>query len=174
MDKSPKQSSEFYDSNLKERENVEFFIDRLRYVTASLRMLGLLALLMTIVNVTTVALYTELYWRNVALMQLSVTLTVILVLIFHEFKKKLGDTLFEEISDEMQWYLVKDRKEMLKKSDKEETPPISARIQLREYVKTSDLPIIPGKFGPGVYVLINFIILAGGVTFNYFLGFMQA
>jgi hypothetical protein len=71
--------------------------------------------------------------------------------------RKRGDALFEEISDELQWNIRGTR--LLKdKSPAKERPEIQARVVLRTFARASDLPIIPGKFGPAIYITVNLLI----------------
>jgi hypothetical protein len=41
----------------------------------------------------------------------------------------------------------------------EQRPEINARITLRTYARATDLPLIPGKFGPAIYVAFNLVLL---------------
>ncbi|MGH9846279.1 MAG: hypothetical protein ACREEM_46865 [Blastocatellia bacterium] len=74
----------------------------------------------------------------------------------HEMWRKRGDALFEEISDEVERRIVSvagDPKfeggvDLLSR----------ARLALRDFAHTSDLPFIPGKFGPTVYAAVNLLI----------------
>lgn len=78
-------------------------------------------------------------------------------LIRYERLHKRGDTLFEEISDELNWYLREPPAE--KSSVANRTPPITVRVVLRSYTRTTDLPLIPGRFGPGIYGLVNIAVM---------------
>lgn len=80
-------------------------------------------------------------------------MTLIMIYIYESFRKK-GDVLFEEISDELEWN-VKNHPE---NQGGNERPEINARISLRSFVKTTDLPFIPGKFGPAFYLVFNVLI----------------
>jgi len=91
------------------------------------------------------------------LMQFFITLTwmvcfaVIIAVYFYESKRKRGEVLFEEISDELEWYVIGQDKKRIAA----ERPKIDARVSLRSFVKTTDLPFIPSKYGPAFYLIIN-------------------
>jgi hypothetical protein len=75
----------------------------------------------------------------------------------HEIWRKRGEVLFEEISDE-----VERRTVMIARDPKfEEEKPgllLRARLALRDFAHASDLPFIPGKFGPTIYAAVNLLI----------------
>jgi hypothetical protein len=79
-----------------------------------------------------------------------------------ESRRKEGDALFKEISDELQWYIRFERAETSKtaSSAPEHRPDLGARLTLRTYAQTSDLPLIPGAYGPLLYALINIVSVA--------------
>ena len=82
---------------------------------------------------------------------------VLVTVVHHEYLRRLGDALFEEISDEFQRPMMKSVPE-----ESEFGPPpndLDARVALRSFSSTADLPLIPGKFGPGIYALINIGLL---------------
>ena len=84
---------------------------------------------------------------------------IVSVVVFERMRKS-GDTLFEEMSDELQWhiaYLGVAPKPEPSQADEllQERPPLDVRTTLRSYVRTTDLPIIPGKMGPALYVALN-------------------
>lgn len=75
----------------------------------------------------------------------------------HEIWRKRGDVLFEEISDEVERRTVV----IAKEPEFEEEKPallLRARLALRDFSHASDLPFIPGKFGPTIYAAVNLLI----------------
>ena len=80
-------------------------------------------------------------------------LLVITAIYLYESKRRQGEVLFEEISDELEWHIKGDKTEAASTR-----PEIDARISLRSFFKTTDLPFIPGKFGPAFYLGFNIII----------------
>jgi len=85
-----------------------------------------------------------------------VILAIIVLLLAVDFEstRKKGDALFKEISDELQWNL--------RFSDPDSPPPpkrvqLNMRLALRSFAGASELPLIPGQYGPLTYVVINMI-----------------
>lgn len=93
------------------------------------------------------------------------TLTAVLTIVRYEILRKRGDALFEEISDELQWNIKR------AVSTTEERPMLTARVALRSFARATDLPLIPGKFGPGLYATINFLLVFLVVYFFIFIRF---
>ena len=85
-----------------------------------------------------------------------VGLAVLFAIINFESSRKQGNALFEEISDELQWLPVKKETES---NLPEYRPNIEVRLILRSFVQCVDLPLIPGRFGPILYVIINVILM---------------
>lgn len=82
---------------------------------------------------------------------LFATLTTIYL---YESSRRKGDVLFEEISDELEWNVKNHKAEQIAN----ERPEINARITLRSFAKTTDLPFVPGRFGPAFYFVFNVLI----------------
>lgn len=82
-------------------------------------------------------------------------LLVLAALYFYESTRKHGEVLFEEISDELEWYV--DNK--FGKKSSSHRPEINSRILLRSFIKTTDLPFISGKSGPAVYLILNITLI---------------
>jgi hypothetical protein len=77
-------------------------------------------------------------------------------LFLYDRRRRHGDVLFEELSNELQWQAVSGSS--IPKAA-ESRPSIENRVTLRNYVQASDLPLVPGKFGPTAYA-ITFLIIA--------------
>lgn len=79
----------------------------------------------------------------------------LLLLLCYDRLRKKGDVIFEEISDEFQWYIRKGNYVNVKEGTPQEGPALRARVLLRTFATTANLPLAPGKYGPGIYFLIN-------------------
>ena len=88
----------------------------------------------------------------------------LILVMFYEMLRKQGESLFEEISDELEWHVegvrVTDRA-----SDVVERPHLHARIILRSFARTTDLPLVPGKFGPALYAGVNLLAIFAEILF---------
>lgn len=80
-------------------------------------------------------------------------LTMIMIYFYESLRKK-GEVLFEEVSDELEW----DVKGNKIGEERNSRPEIDARVSLRSFAKTTDLPFIPGKYGPAFYLILNIVI----------------
>lgn len=75
-----------------------------------------------------------------------------------------GDLFFQEISDELEWYVRTTRGNDITTKQFHNTthgarPSIETRIVLREFVQAAQLPLITGANGPLWYFIVNFALL---------------
>jgi hypothetical protein len=100
---------------------------------------------------------------------ISSAVTAFFSTVLYEACRRRGDVLFEEISDELQWRIPPQAptglKSRIDSSVAAMRPHLNVRITLRTYAKTTDLPLFPGKFGPGLYFIYNVIVLVIGAAF---------
>ena len=92
----------------------------------------------------------------------SSALFALLLSVVFEGRRKEGDVLFKEISDELQWYVRFQKKDKIdiSPSTPEHRPDLQARLALRAFAQSSDLPLVPGKYGPLAYALVNILSIA--------------
>jgi hypothetical protein len=152
-----------------ERSRMTQALVRLEYLTQRLRMYGqILAVLTTVTVAGSIALA---FYRvfNVILVVFETTLGVIAVSAFQalilaalfESRRKEGDVLFKELSDEFQWYIRFGRdKKAANDAAPDHRPGLEARLALRSFAQGSDLPLAPGAYGPLLYALINILSVA--------------
>lgn len=160
---------------LKKREKQVFNLDKafyyLKHITHKLHRLGLLIYSSTMLNLIIsfffiskldIHLFGEVPKFGIALAIVFIclfSLSNLVMVVFYENYRKRGETLFEEISDEIQWR-ISDRQ--VSKYDEEVLidykPWLESRVILRDFVKTTDLPLIPGKYGTSIYAIINIVI----------------
>jgi hypothetical protein len=72
--------------------------------------------------------------------------------------RRRGDIIFEELSDELQWNFKKTMKSE-STVDRKDRPGFQARLALREYTTSIDLPLSRGRNGSLFYVPFNIILL---------------
>ncbi len=80
-----------------------------------------------------------------------------LLLIYYDRLRRRGDAIFEELSDELQWNLTRSFKSEAPRDTSR--PDLEARVLLREYINTIDLPLTRGKQGITIYTAINLLSL---------------
>lgn len=133
----------------------------LRRITNSLRILGTIILLATSLNVIFLLLViskSQLFNEGMFYIDLLITFINFVCIVFYENLRKRGEAIFEEISDELHWFIGYREKEPNNISQKR--PEFQIRVLLRSFAKTTDLPLIPGKFGPAIYMVINIAIIS--------------
>lgn len=151
-------------------------LERLTRIGALLRWVGLLTFTFTCTNLVSVVLplsplpnLFELSSRTFSLLVLCSSALALISVVVYESLRKQGDSLFEEVSDELQWNIRKAGRKTTAGADYEATvaderPKLHTRIILRSFARATDLPLIPGKFGPAIYAGVNTLML-----FIYFL-----
>jgi len=84
-------------------------------------------------------------------------LTAIAVVFQFDLLKRKGDTIFKELSDELQWYIRYGREEMSARSEpaSDFRPQLRARIVLREYADSTSLSLVASANGPFTYASVN-------------------
>jgi len=155
-------------------------LNSLEGINFRLRQIGLFASLFTFSNLLLIFASLSLssigYFntlRRVGLIMIAITTVALALVTVHEYMRKMGDTLFEEINDDLQRGIrvsiqsssihsktVKSR--AAKRPSKQPVRknfPVEAKYVLKGFARAADLPLIPGKFGPGVYALINIALL---------------
>nr|VFJ91660.1 MAG: hypothetical protein BECKLFY1418A_GA0070994_101736 [Candidatus Kentron sp. LFY] len=75
------------------------------------------------------------------------TIVAIMAAIGFDFLKRTGDAYFEELSDELHGSKISDKEYSLK-----------GRIIMRGYSNHASLPLIPGRFGPGIIAGVNLLL----------------
>ena len=139
----------------------------LKRMTMYLRRSAIVAFMLTSLNCfLTLLCVIRLYvYPGVLLVNASSLFVALLILVLYERLRKRGDALFEEISDEFQSYIALGGTEE-KVASTDYRPPLGWRVVLRSFARTTDLPLVPGKFGPAVYAAIN---MALAILQAYFL-----
>jgi hypothetical protein len=83
---------------------------------------------------------------NVAML-LVVTFVAVSLIVYQDIQRRKGNVIYEEISDEFQ-------REGALPSGKS----LEARLILRSFVHSSELPLAPGRYGPLIYFLVNIAV----------------
>ena len=156
-------------SNVEQKDSLDTSLRRLDRLGAKLSKLGLQILTASIVNVGCLAL---LYMHSVLSAFWLAGVSVVVggfTLVFsavYDLAKREGDALFEEISDELQWKIASaSHSEVYSRVEIDEIdqhakarPELNARVVLRTFASSTELPLIPGRYGAALYVAINIFI----------------
>jgi hypothetical protein len=139
---------------------------QLERISGRLRLLGLIIILLTALNYGALA-FTMLGFALhgsaslvtfLLMYAVSSSIAVFITIFTYESQRKQGDTLFEEISDELQWH-IRQKHPGVQPVIPDDRPSLSARVILRAFARSTDLPFVPGKFGPTVYAVVNIFVL---------------
>ena len=145
-------------------------IEDLKKITRSIRLNALFASIIAGINIIggislLSTVYLNIFSRSDVTLILEVytalLILVLFLLISYEAKKKRANVLYEEISDELQWHVGKSNSSVRS----ETRPDLAARIALRSFDRTTDLPLVGGKSAPIIYSIFNIAI--------YFLVFLS-
>lgn len=147
-------------------------LSRLEYITSRLRLRGKLVFAFTLMNLISIIFYyLFLSWLKDGLIFTPANQLIIFQIIqflfallasygagMYEVWRKRGDALFEEVSDEMEWNI---RGARLSEGGTiaRERPNIEVRATLRTFARASDMPFIPGRLGPAIYIAVNLVLL---------------
>nr|VFK12118.1 MAG: hypothetical protein BECKLPF1236A_GA0070988_100668 [Candidatus Kentron sp. LPFa]VFK28179.1 MAG: hypothetical protein BECKLPF1236C_GA0070990_1006014 [Candidatus Kentron sp. LPFa] len=132
-------------------------ISQLKRISRRMRAISMLMISMTMINIalTLGAIYgisiSGLYKLELSLIVGAIiifTAFAVLATFRFDFFKREGDAYFEELSDELH---------AVKISEPDDKSSFGARIVMRNYSNYSSLPLIPGRFGPGIIAGVNLL-----------------
>jgi len=146
----------------KELDGVEYYVDELGRVAALLRMFGIAILLCTVAHLGVVgATVSRLSSLSVGLSVSAVFfISVILFAVMFEQLRRRGEVTYGEVADELHNARSEPGLENFR---------LSFRIVLKNFASSVDLPLVPGRYGLSLYVLLNL-----GLTIYIFLAFNKA
>ncbi|MCF8070682.1 MAG: hypothetical protein K9M96_09380 [Deltaproteobacteria bacterium] len=156
----------YYDDDFK-----GFSLKYLHKITKYLRFVGYLIFLITSINLILFlsSLSPRIFpFKEASLFSIFFTFFCFGVTIYYENLRKRGEAIFEEISDELQWHIGY-RDSLSNKEPSTKKPEFEIRVALRSFARTTDIPLIPGKFGPALYIGINIVIS----FFTGYLGYIK-
>jgi hypothetical protein len=148
-------------------------LELLGYQTHKIRVIALMVVSVTAVNLvlSILVIFVAVLFESVRFdsrLQFSLIGPPIVLLIsalgtlyLYDQRRGYANALFEEISDELEWRLkavAKDEETTPSHEISRESPRLRARIILREFVLTTDLPFGHGREGAGFYVITNVLV----------------
>lgn len=138
-------------------------VEELVVITRQLRILSSLIALTTLVNIFWTFYITAppdflISERFLILLHALILLLCLLLLWQYDGLQKVGNALFEEISDVIQWQVVSERTTMaLENTELDQKFFLQERTTLRQYTLTTNLPFL-GRQGAIYYALFNIAI----------------
>lgn len=150
---------------------IERSIRELTYVSRRLQFMGPTVLLVTLVNLGVLlwgiganASYYG-YQAPLAIINIVIAMATIAALGFFEALRKRGDAIFQEVSDELQWYVGHSESRGLSlREAPSERPLLEARVVLRTFSAAAELPLVPGRLGGAAYALLNLVVAVAAVA----------
>ncbi|WP_233846358.1 hypothetical protein [Paraburkholderia sp. HD33-4] len=140
-------------------------------ISRKMRILGLYAvglmallLLLTLMNLSGKAFFLDFAFARLSLFfSIAAALCIFIVLVMRDSLRRRGNALFEELSDELQWYAIGDHRGEAR-SGSTSRPPLEIRVVLRSYARTTDLPMVPGRYGEAIYMATAFMLVLADVA----------
>jgi hypothetical protein len=165
---------------LPKRYYVLDLITRLRIITSRLRVLGIVTLVLTLSNIAVlvglvvasalIKQYNQVnsyaisngivsreylsYWWLVG--NLAILIVALVALGASDLLRRRGDAFFQEVSNTFQEI---EKEQISNSSELPDELIAEARIGLRSFASSADPPLIRGRFGAGIYALVNIVIV---------------
>lgn len=162
-------------SPIGERQATQSLIDvllELERLNVRLRRLGLLLVILTCAGLVILLGVNSLFktfsssrpdfW--LLLSSLALSGAAFIAAAIHDVWRKRGDTLFDEVSDEVQRGIHASPTGDLMFTGGQDMQQ-RVKVALRVSANVSDLPLVPGKFGPTVYAVINLLLFVIALFF---------
>lgn len=152
--------------------DVEAGVRRLQMLTNKIHALGLMAVFSTGFSIASfifvMSTLSERSWQRseAFIFLIFFAFSSIAILIARDALRKTGESLFDELSDEVQWFVVHKAKSSAEGLGSVR-PPLGVRYELRRFARNTDLPLVPGSAGTTIYVLLNLILMLVGAFLVY-------
>ncbi|MCX7113104.1 MAG: hypothetical protein NTX45_23910 [Proteobacteria bacterium] len=139
---------------------LESLTDRLRKSSALITLSTLVGILLTFLTISGLTFRLGHYTLFVIIgTQILFSFSAILLALKFDYLRKEGDAYFEELSDELHGARILNQNDNTDSAiNSEKRFSLKARVIIRNYSNSSSLPLIPGRYGPGVMVGVNFIL----------------
>jgi len=139
-----------------DREEMEWAFRRLESIGQKLKLISTMLLTITLLNLSLVLSSTgrALYLNSTFVTFLSIVSTffVFFLALWFDSLRKDGKSYYDEISGAMHTGYANERSDYGGES-------IMARVAIKKFMNSYDIPLVPGKYGPGVIVALNMIVI---------------
>lgn len=141
-----------------EIEELEWAFKKLDKIGITLKMISASLLTLSlfhgglIISVITQLLY--LGRREVTLLSMMMLVLIFFFSLWFDTLRKDGKSYYDEISGAMHGIDIEEEKHQEFKSDS-----IKARVSIRKFMNSYDIPLIPGKYGASILLLFNIFLL---------------
>lgn len=158
------ESNQITEERDKALSRLEHLSDRLRSISMQIMLMTLVNIALTLAAVSGIFRYFKsetLYVAVIAVPVVCAILAIVSALQF-DFYRKEGDAYFEELSDELHGSKISNNKETYVR----EEFSLRARIIMRNYSNCASLPLIPGRYGPGIMAGVNLMLAFQAAIFG--------
>ncbi len=149
---------------MRDTDELEWAYKRLELIGNRLKLVSLYLLTATVLNLSIIfcALGKVIYIYNpfVTVLTLIATFNVFFMALWFDTLRKDGKSYYDEISGVLHATSKNENNEFHDSS-------IMARVAVRKFMNSYEIPLIPGKFGPGLIVVINVLIVVFWATMSF-------
>jgi hypothetical protein len=103
-----------------------------------------------------------------AVLETFIVICVILLLVKFDNRIKRGNAIYQEISDELEWKVIRERDEENQPPKTGDPPRLKTRILLREFVLSTRLPLVNSTHSITLYTIVNIALFALNLITSYF------
>lgn len=142
---------------------LDYYLLKINKISYRLQKTGILLLAITLTNIGVLlamsARIINIYNNDpqlFSLLLLILCLSTIALALHYDIQRREGNILFEEISNEL--HGKGDVEMTLDEFQKYKNKSLRAKIELRGFTHNSELPLIPGRYGPAILAAINLFI----------------
>lgn len=148
-----------------------YLANRLRKIAFRLRYYGIVIVLLTSVNVFVFAIIASDIFKSREMIQVSAAATLIsfILLVAFDTEKRRGEIIYGEVSDTANNYIniyhnrYVNSTESVDEDNKDyedlHMSEFEYRISIKEFANSTEMPLVPGQFGPLLFVAFNFGVM---------------
>ena len=149
-----------------EREGLEKHFYRFKEINHRLRSTGALLVMLTITNIALLLMgissFFSLLSKPFLVCSFGIAIFCAGAAYVFDILRRDGNILFEIISNELHSVeaepFLDEPVETVNVEDDIKIDRIDALVELRQFTQNSDMPLLPGKFGPAILLLVNLLI----------------
>lgn len=149
-----------------DNEELRWALSKLEKTGIQLKLVSSVLLTATLLNLSLVfaALGRAIYlnYSFITVLSVSITFTVFFLALWFDALRKDGKSYYDEISGVMHATSKNAEYDYEMKDNS-----IMARVAIRKFMNSYEIPLIPGKYGPGFLVILNIMIIVLWVAMSY-------
>lgn len=133
-------------------QEMEAYIARMQTIAVRLRLLGMGMLIATMMNLAcafAVAVRSLQWFIILQVSAMLFVMVVFLAMLFEQLRRR-GEIIYEEVTDDLHRFY---------RETEMDRPRIAFRIALKNFATAMDLPLVPGRYGVSLYILLNLAVL---------------